>query len=72
MALDSKTLVAMSNRAVTYWKQGNRRNGQELLSNALETNNRVIGIEDPGTLAGMHNLAVFYAQQGRWKKAEEL
>ena len=33
---------------------------------------RVLGAEHPDTLTSMHNLALTYSDQGRWKEAEEL
>ena len=38
----------------------------------LEIRKRVLGEEHPNTLTSMGNLASTYADQGRWKEAEEL
>ena len=38
----------------------------------METRKRVLGQENPDTLAGMGNFASTYWNQGRWKEAQEL
>ncbi|KAG4430946.1 hypothetical protein IFR05_013568 [Cadophora sp. M221] len=77
----------MSNKAGKDWETRiapSRRFGQCLLSDGryneaeapflevVERHKRVLGQENPDTLASIANLASTYRNQGRWKEAEDL
>jgi hypothetical protein len=62
----------LTSLALTYRKQGRRKEVEELQMRVMETRKAVLGQEHPSTLISMNNLALTYRHQGRWKEAEEL
>ncbi|OQN98699.1 hypothetical protein B0A48_15365 [Cryoendolithus antarcticus] len=67
-----ETLTSMNNLAITYSRQGRRKEAEELNIKVLETRRRVLGEEHVDTLTSMNNLALTCSHQGRWKEAEDL
>ncbi|KAL9627829.1 MAG: hypothetical protein Q9164_007477 [Protoblastenia rupestris] len=62
----------MSNLASTYRNQGRLQEAEELVTQALKIQERILGMKHPDTLRSMNNLASTYWDQGRWKEAGEL
>jgi CHAT domain-containing protein/Tfp pilus assembly protein PilF len=66
------TLATVNNLAGLYWSQGRFGEAEPLFRRALETRERVLGPEHPGTLGSLNNLAGLYERQGRYGEAETL
>ncbi|KAF2186892.1 kinesin light chain [Zopfia rhizophila CBS 207.26] len=54
------------------YEDGRWSEAEAPISQVLEIEKRVLGVEHPDTLTSMANLASTYRNQGRWKEAEEL
>ena len=50
----------LANLVLTFWNQGRWKEAEELFVRAIETNNRVLGVEYPSTLKSMANLAFIF------------
>ena len=61
-----------NNLALTYQKQGQWKEAEELFVQVMEATLKVLGQEHPDTLTSMANLASTCSNQGRWKEAEKL
>ena len=65
-------VIAMSNLASTYRKQGRWLEAEKINIEAVKNAQQIFGEEHPDTLLTISNLAVTYVIQGRWREAEEL
>jgi hypothetical protein len=61
----SVTLSSMANLALTYSRQRQWKEAEDLGTQVVETSVRMLGEEHPETLTGMNNLAYTWKDQGR-------
>ena len=70
---DGETRIALSQRfGECLLSDGRYYESEAPFVEVMERHRRVLGQQNPSTLASMANLASTYRNQGRWKEAEEL
>lgn len=60
------------NLAPRFWDTGQWNEAEELQTQVIDRNKKVLEEEHPDTLISMNDLAAIHTNQGRWKEAEEL